>query len=432
VAKNEREILREWTTIVSAIDEGAGLNMAKAVGKKAGKYAPLGLGVGFGAADAAERLSDQDYAGAGIAGLSAAAGMVPGPGTAVAGALDAFNVARDQAKDAGGWKELGKKLQPGVSSAEQMPMEEHDLSEAGLISKLLTKLGKETPNVVKKIDPTGNPLNPQDVGKAAANAATDVGKAADNVATDVGKTRIKLNPGETMDQAIARIKTEKGTANVDDVASKAATDVKSQSTDAAAKDPDAFNWKKAAKTVAGDLYKGTMDTLGSKPVKLVRNTAAGLGAGALGLSMLQNKGETASDTANRLGRKAGGAIADFVAGAAQGTGDAINKREKEAGIDSSSSSMPGNTAFDQAVQDLSKPDGRLGPIKDGGGGLQETRIFTRHPVTGQIVQLNIDNISRVVNQPFYESYECGAGDSAQWQCQVWSSTPVSKLLKGRS
>ena len=114
MAKNEREILREWASIVSAIDEGAGLDMVKAVGKKAGKYAPLGLGVGFGVADAADRLSDKDYTGAGIAGLSAAAAMVPGPGTAVAGALDAYNIARDEARDAGGFKELLKKLQPSV------------------------------------------------------------------------------------------------------------------------------------------------------------------------------------------------------------------------------------------------------------------------------------------------------------------------------
>jgi hypothetical protein len=205
------------------------------------------------------------------------------------------------------------------------------------------------------------------------------------------------------------------------------------SSTAAAKDPNAINFKKdaynAAKAVVGDTYKGVTGALGSKPVRLVRNTGLGLGAGALGLSMLQDKGETAADTANRLGRKAGGVISDFISGAAQGTGDVINKREREAGVDA----PPSDTrAFDQAVQDFSKPDGRLGPIPDGNKGLDETRIFTQHPVSGQIVQLNVNNISRVVNQTFYESYECGAGDSAQWQCQIWSSTPVSKLLKGRS
>ena len=138
--------------IKKPVNEG-GADIAKAALKKAGKYAPFGVGVGFGVADAAARAADKDYVGAGIAGVSAAAGTVPGPGTAIAGALDAFNIARDEAKSAGGWKELGKKLQPSVSSAEQMPMEEHDLDEASLWLKgkdLAASLLKKTPDIPKR------------------------------------------------------------------------------------------------------------------------------------------------------------------------------------------------------------------------------------------------------------------------------------------
>lgn len=141
--------------IKKPVNEG-GADIAKTALKKAGKYAPFGVGVGFGVADAAARAADKDYVGAGIAGLSAAAGTVPGPGTAVSGALDAFNIARDEAKSAGGWKELGKKLQPSVSSAEQMPMEEHDLDEAGLWSMAkdaagkLIKTGAKGDDIVKR------------------------------------------------------------------------------------------------------------------------------------------------------------------------------------------------------------------------------------------------------------------------------------------
>jgi hypothetical protein len=431
VAKNEREILREWTTIVSAIDEGAGLDMVKAVGKKAGKYAPLGLGVGFGVADAAERLSNKDYAGAGIAGLSAAAGTVPGPGTAVAGALDAFNIARDQAKDAGGWKELGKKLQPSVSSAEQMPMEEHDLSEAGLISKLLTKFGKEAPDVAKRIDPKGNPLNPQAAGKAATDAAANVATVTTN---PIRPSNISRRNWKQMSPDQRRAVGSKS-SQIDQPNN--ATDVKSQSTDAAAKDPNAINFKKdvynAAKTVGSDLYKGTADTLGSRPVKLVRNTAVAGGAGYLGLNALKKDNETAAQAANRIGQDIGSTASSLVRGTAQGVGKDLSQGEREAGIKPNSAGDDGDF---KAADDDYKPGGARNPISnplpDGSKGLDETRIFTRHPVSGQIVQLNVDNISRVVNQTFYESYECGAGDSAQWQCQIWSSTPVSKLLKGRS
>lgn len=141
--------------IKKPVNEG-GTDIAKTAFKKAGKYAPFGVGVGFGVADAAARAADKDYVGAGIAGLSAAAGTVPGPGTAVSGALDAFNIARDEAKSAGGWKELGKKLQPSVSSAEQMPMEEHDLDEAGLYAMAkdaagkLLKTGAKGDDIVKR------------------------------------------------------------------------------------------------------------------------------------------------------------------------------------------------------------------------------------------------------------------------------------------
>ena len=416
MAKNEREILREWTTIVSAIDEGAGLDMVKAVGKKAGKYAPVGLGVGFGVADAADRLSDKDYTGAGIAGLSAAAAMVPGPGTAVAGALDAYNIARDEARDAGGFKELLKKLQPSVSSAEQMPMEEHDVSE-GLPNKLFNYLGKEAPAVAKKIDPTFT------------------------------KPKITMKSGETMDQAIARNKAELAqAANVDNVASKAAAEKGATATTnpatgtkpaeevpqltraqrkQLAKDNREINDIEAGRptTALGKVVKGAWDN----PWKTgIATTAATVAAN-------KKEGETWADTTSRMGGELGKIFGKTVASAGK---EGVNAVADELAKDSQDAE---NDPKQQAIRNTFKaaddeyaPGGARNPLPDGAEGLQETRIFTQHPVTGQIVQLNVNNISRVVNQTFYESYECGAGDSAQWQCQIWSSTPVSKLLKGRS
>lgn len=425
MAKNEREILREWTTIVSAIDEGAGLDMVKAVGKKAGKYAPLGLGVGFGVTDAADRLSDKDYTGAGIAGLSTAAAMVPGPGTAVAGALDAYNFARDEARDAGGFKELLKKLQPSVSSAEQMPMEEHDVSE-GLLQKMLRGADKAA-SAVKKIEPTGNPM---DLAKAATNTVSNAVPAAvaNNLIrpSNISKRNWKqMSPDQR--QAVGS-RNSQPNANT-----KPATDVNPQPADATAKGSDDGSFKKAAKTVVGDLYKGTTDTLGSKLVKSVRNTAVAGGAGYYGLNLLKKDNETGAQAANRIGQDIGNTASSLVRGVAQGVGKDLRQGEQEAGIEPNSAGDGGEF---KAADDDYVPGGARNPtsspLPDGSKGLDETRIFTRHPVSGQIVQLNVNNISRVVNQTFYESYECGAGDSAQWQCQIWSPTPVSKLLKGRS
>ena len=188
-------------------------------------------------------------------------------------------------------------------------------------------------------------------------------------------------------------------------------------------------------TALGKTAKYLLD---NPPARNIAGATFGTGVlgvgGAAALALDRQPGEDLTDVAGRwagkLGQGAGKVVSNAVIQTGRSASDEIDKAAEKHGYTPDSSVI--NPEFDKAVQDLSKPDGRLGPVPDGSKGLDETRIFTRHPVSGQIVQLNVDNISRVVNQTFYESYECGAGDSAQWQCQIWSSTPVSKLLKGRS
>lgn len=72
----------------------AGYGAAKAAGKMLGKAIP-GVGLAFGAADAYDRAKKGDYVGAGMAGASGLASLVPGIGTAAALGLDAANLARD-------------------------------------------------------------------------------------------------------------------------------------------------------------------------------------------------------------------------------------------------------------------------------------------------------------------------------------------------
>lgn len=72
----------------------AGFGGAKVAGKMLGKAIP-GVGLAFGAADAYDRAKKGDYVGAGMAGLSGLASLVPGVGTAAAMGLDAANLARD-------------------------------------------------------------------------------------------------------------------------------------------------------------------------------------------------------------------------------------------------------------------------------------------------------------------------------------------------
>ena len=74
---------------------GAGTyGAAKGVGKMLGKAIP-GVGLAFGAADAYNRAKKGDWLGAGMAGASGLASLVPGIGTAASLGLDAANLARD-------------------------------------------------------------------------------------------------------------------------------------------------------------------------------------------------------------------------------------------------------------------------------------------------------------------------------------------------
>lgn len=71
-----------------------GFGAAKLAGKALGKAIP-GVGLAFGAADAYDRAKKGDYVGAGMAGASGLASLIPGIGTAAALGLDAANIARD-------------------------------------------------------------------------------------------------------------------------------------------------------------------------------------------------------------------------------------------------------------------------------------------------------------------------------------------------
>ena len=77
-----------------AVAGAAKTGALKTGGKMLGKLIP-GVGLAFGAKDAYDRYNKGDYLGAGLAGLSGVASLVPGIGTAGALALDAANLARD-------------------------------------------------------------------------------------------------------------------------------------------------------------------------------------------------------------------------------------------------------------------------------------------------------------------------------------------------
>jgi hypothetical protein len=91
-----------------AVAGAAKTGLLKGAGKLAGKLLP-GVGLAFGAKDAYDRYQKGDYLGAGLAGLSGVASLVPGVGTAASLGLDAANLARDYKA---GSAEAGAKATP--------------------------------------------------------------------------------------------------------------------------------------------------------------------------------------------------------------------------------------------------------------------------------------------------------------------------------
>jgi len=99
------------TVAADAASSTAGKVAKAALGTTWKKIAP-GAGLAFGAQDAYTRGKEGDWLGAGIAGASAIASLLPGPGTAIALGLDAANIARDYA--AGKFDDAAAEVTPEV------------------------------------------------------------------------------------------------------------------------------------------------------------------------------------------------------------------------------------------------------------------------------------------------------------------------------
>jgi hypothetical protein len=99
--------------------------MMKAGAKSASKFWP-GVGVAYGAADAAQRFANKDYIGAGIGGLSTLTSQIPGPlGMASTVGLDGYNLYRDMEEDerlqAQAEKEQAEKDAPPTEPTKETP-----------------------------------------------------------------------------------------------------------------------------------------------------------------------------------------------------------------------------------------------------------------------------------------------------------------------
>jgi hypothetical protein len=95
LAGNRPQRDRLKTIVKEAIKEDAATSIATKAAGGLGKKLIPGVGAAYGVADAISRAKSGDYVGAGLAGASGVASLVPGVGTAVSAGLDAANLYRD-------------------------------------------------------------------------------------------------------------------------------------------------------------------------------------------------------------------------------------------------------------------------------------------------------------------------------------------------
>jgi hypothetical protein len=163
---------------------------AKGIGKMLGKAVP-GVGLAFGAADAYNRAKKGDWVGAGLAGASGLASLVPGVGTAASLGLDAANLARDY-KHGEFDDVLPTGMQQGHAAAApadttKMPPGA-DPKVYDLQTKLLAKGAKNTvgPKVGQPIDHDGK------MGANTQAAMKQFGIQAETVAESIASLRDRL------------------------------------------------------------------------------------------------------------------------------------------------------------------------------------------------------------------------------------------------
>jgi hypothetical protein len=264
---NKSEGIEEQSTAQGAVDSintgGAKDFTKKALGKVGRTIMPT-----LGYTDAAERLSNKDYTGAGIAAAAGTIGLVPvWPAQVASGGLELVNMARDEAKALGGYdklaKEIGKNFTPQYD-----PSSEYDLSylpenpaqsegvgtlinrgkdfvrylrrDSGITSQDITTQrnvgGKEIPSLGQAGKVVTSPTADKALTKLGGkNVETTPGPtvksgSSDNLNLDPvfdvpayvrqgkpdpsttpkpgSKPTIKIQPGETMDQAMQRTKDE--------------------------------------------------------------------------------------------------------------------------------------------------------------------------------------------------------------------------------
>jgi hypothetical protein len=175
----------------------------------------------LGFTDAAERLSNKDYTGAGISAAAGGIGLIPAwPAQVASGGLELVNMARDEANALGGYDKLAKEISKNFTPAtDPSYLPENPAQSEGFVSgakaaydttKAAYNRGKDFVKYLRRNDPV--PLNPnasqdiatqRNVGGKAIPSLGEPGKVvtsptADKALTKLGGKNVETTPGPTV------------------------------------------------------------------------------------------------------------------------------------------------------------------------------------------------------------------------------------------
>jgi hypothetical protein len=214
------EGIAEQSTAQGTVDDintsGAKSLTKKALGKVGRTIMPT-----LGYTDAAERVSNKDYTGAGIAAAAGTIGLVPAwPAQVASGGLELVNMARDEAKALGGYDKLAKEISKNFTPEyDPSYLPENPAQSEGFVSgakaayagtKAAYNRGKDFVKYLRRNDPA--PLNPnasQDIATKRSVGGKEIpsfagpGKAVsstfvDNALVRLGGKDVSTTSGPTV------------------------------------------------------------------------------------------------------------------------------------------------------------------------------------------------------------------------------------------
>ena len=199
---NKSEGIEEQSTAQGAVD-GINTSGAKSLTKKALGKVGRAVMPTLGYTDAAERLSNKDYTGAGIAAAAGTIGLVPvWPAQVASGGLELVNMARDEAKALGGYdklaKEISKNFTPQYDSSSKYDLSylpENPAQSEGVGT--LYKRGKDFVKYLRRNDPAMlDPNLAQDIATQRSVGGKEIpsfagpGKAVSSTTVDNALVRL--------------------------------------------------------------------------------------------------------------------------------------------------------------------------------------------------------------------------------------------------